>query len=106
LENRLPAFVMLVPLLPGIDSQAKMSAFSQNEILITANRTEIRERLLQIQNLGDIVTYMRMLTDLDEQHISQLHVAFSDGSLPIDQLSTTMADAVLAKLNPKLEHLG
>lgn len=106
LESRPPAFSVLVPLLPGTDGVAKMSAYLGNEIAITSPREVIRQKLLCVRQPGHIWQYLRALTDMGEETISELQVAYSNKSLPLDDMVAAMADAILDKLDPTLESIG
>lgn len=100
------AFALLLPLLPGLDGIAKMSAFLKNQVFLTDTRLTIRERLTKVSDSEHVETYMRLLTDVEEASISGLSRAVLHESISVAYFAEIMADAVLEKLDPRLEGLG
>ncbi len=106
LESRPAPFLMLLPVLPGIDRRAKMSAFAKNEILVTAPRDEIRNSLLKMDSKEHILQYARTLTLVDEVEIHRRETALGMSATTLPELSKWMADALLERLEPSLESLA
>jgi tyrosyl-tRNA synthetase len=103
LEKRDPPFSLLIPLVPGIDGDAKMSTFRKNEIVVTDCEKRIRSRILSIRRPDHIFEYLRMLSDVEEETVSEWEMGFANGNISINKLSQWMADAVLKKMEPWLE---
>jgi tyrosyl-tRNA synthetase len=97
---------LLIPLLPGVDGDAKMSIFKGNHIAVTDKREAVRSKLLRIRSPGHIYEYFRAVTDVEERVISEVETAFGNESISLDELVESMADAVLEKLDPALEGMG
>ena len=108
IEKRPPPFALLLPLIPGLEGDAKMSAFKGNHVAISESREAIHAKLLSVRRDDRVFSYLRMLTDVREETIAGWQASLADGNRNVTTagLVKCMADAVLQKLEVGLEGMA